>query len=191
MAAVVFVLLLLNANRVERRSPEPPAAGAATRPAPTAPPKTPATPAPTPSPTPAPTPPLETSRFVVPVEATPEPTATPTPEPTPTPPAPPATSCVEATWRAFDSPAVLGEVLVEITATSHCGRDLEPLEVWFRVSTFQNGALIHTREGHPFDPLHRDRQVKATIVVPGAVSLYDHIDVEVTAPTKQSTRSRP
>jgi hypothetical protein len=85
-------------------------------------------------------------------------------------------------WRAYNSPVAFGEVNVEVEAANHCGRRLEPLEVWFRVTAWQGGKTIYVRDGHPFDPLDPGFPVTAVIVVPGDVSIYDRIDVEVTSP---------
>jgi hypothetical protein len=188
LAAAVLAYLALTSRR-----PAPPRPCVATAPAtgPTEPAQTAApTPAPTetPTPEPTPTPAIESSRAVLPWDGSPTPT--PTPEPTPTRFPEPSGSCVTARWRWFNSPTVFGEILVEVTATNRCARELGPLEVWFEVTTYQNGALIWTRSGHPFDPVDPGHEVKATIAVPGDVSIYDRVEVRVTAPVGPDAPSR-
>ncbi len=175
---VLFIVLSSRRDEQPQTSPTPPAPipTAAAAPAATV------TPTETPTPEPTPTPAVETSTVTVPWHEEATPTPTPTEEPVAARRPEDAGSCVSARWRVYNSPTVFGEIHVEITASSRCTRTLEPLEVWFRVSTFQKGTLIMTRDGHPFDRLEPGREVTAVIAVPGDLSIYDQVDVEVTAP---------
>lgn len=138
------------------------------------------------APTPTPEPPV-TRHMTVVVPWNAEPTPSPTePEPTDTPaprPEPSATpgiaECVAIRWSAEMSPADIGQVLVEVHATNRCGRNLEPLDVWFEVAGYRNGDLIQTASGHLFDPLWRDAEGTAMIGLPGSTDWYDEIRVAV------------
>jgi hypothetical protein len=116
-------------------------------------------------------------------EPTPSPTAreeepTIRPEPSPTPETP---ECVAVSYSAGVVPGTLGGVLIDIRAENRCGRDLGPLDVWFWVGGYRNGDLVQTVRGHPFDPIQRDGEGKATIVLPGSLDWYDRIEVRVIA----------
>ncbi len=108
---------------------------------------------------------------------TPEPTGTPTPRPEPTG-TPSVAECVAYRWSAEASPANVAEVLVEIHATNRCGRDLEPLEVWFEITGYHNGEPVQSVRGHPFDPLPKDGDGTVRIGLPGSADWYDEIRVE-------------
>ena len=116
-----------------------------------------------------------------------EPTPEPTPaevEETPTPRrAPPPTlsvsECIAIRWSSGMSPVAFGQVLVEVHAANRCGRDLEPLEVWFEVSGSRRGDIVQSVRGHLFDPLPRDGDGKALIALPGSADWYDEITVVV------------
>jgi hypothetical protein len=73
--------------------------------------------------------------------------------------------------------------MVDVRASNHCGRDLGPLEVWFRVSGYRQGDLVQSVLGHPFDPLPRDGETEVHIVLPGSIDWYDRIEVQVTPPS--------
>lgn len=147
----------------------------------------PALPSPTTAPTPSPEAPVERHRTVVlPWES--EPTPSPIPleqdptrrrDPSPT---PEASECVAVTYSAGVLPGSLGRILVDIRAENRCGRDLGPLDVWFWVGGYRQGDLIQSVRGHPFDPIPRDGEGKAAIVLPGSIDWYDRIDVRVMAP---------
>jgi hypothetical protein len=140
---------------------------------------------PTAVPTQTPEAPVEQhSTFVLPWES--EPTPSPTPEPTPRPepsPTPEVPECVAVSYSAGYVPGRLGGVLVDIRAENHCGRDLAPLDVWFWVGGFRQGDLVQSVRGHPFDPIARGGEGKASIVLPGSIDWYDRIDVRVIAPS--------
>jgi hypothetical protein len=106
-----------------------------------------------------------------------EPTVRPGPSPTPETP-----ECVAVSYSAGVVPGRLGGVFVDIQAKNLCGRDLGPLEVWFWVGGYRQGDLIQSVRGHPFDPIPRDGEGKAAIVLPGSIDWYDRIDVRVVAP---------
>jgi hypothetical protein len=127
------------------------------------------------------------STFFLPWESepTPSPTApeeepTVRPDPSPTPEVP---ECVAISYSAGYVPGRLGGVLVDIRAENRCGRDLAPLDVWFWVGGFHQGDLVQTVRGHPFDPIPRNGEGKAAIVLPGSIDWYDRIEVRVIAPS--------
>jgi len=119
------------------------------------------------------------------VEPTPTPTLlqfekrqTPTPKPTPRP-TTPVSHCVEASSSTSISPAAPGLVLVEVTARNYCGRVLAPVDVWFRVTGYRHGAVVHTVMGHSFDPIAVGDRAVTVIGLPGSIDWYDRIDVQV------------
>jgi len=79
-------------------------------------------------------------------------------------------------------PGTLGQILVDVRLENRCGRDLGPFDVWFWVGGYREGDLIETVRGHPFDPIPREGQGNAAIVLPGSIDWYDRIDVQVIAP---------
>lgn len=74
-------------------------------------------------------------------------------------------------------PGTLGRILVDVQLENRCGRDLAPLEVWFWVGGYRNGELVQSVSGHPFDPIARDGEGRASIVLPGSMDWYDRIEV--------------
>jgi hypothetical protein len=180
---VVLVALALVALWVERQRlrpvPEPPIAMS-----------THAATAPPPSPFPSPTPILEPlgerhTTVVVSWQSEPTPSPTPTLEPTlrPRPSRPPQVDqCVLLTYSAGVLPGTLGRILVDIRLENRCGRDLGPLDVWFWVGGYRQGDLVQSVRGHPFDPIARGEEGKASIVLPGSIDWYDRIDARVIAP---------
>ncbi len=107
------------------------------------------------------------------------PTDTPEPEVEPT---PSFDECLPFRVEAYDSPGRLGQVIVEIWATNRCGRDLGPLDVWFRVSGIRGGLPERWVDAHPFDAPLRGREVHVTVALPGAVDYYERIEVRPFAP---------
>ncbi|MBI4916142.1 MAG: hypothetical protein HY825_09870 [Acidobacteria bacterium] len=107
------------------------------------------------------------------------PTDTPEPEIEPT---PSFDECLPFRIEAYDSPGRLGQVIVEIWATNRCGRDLGPLDVWFRVSGLRDGIPERWVDAHPFDAPLRGREVHVTVALPGAVDYYERIEVRPFAP---------
>ena len=181
LAAVVLWVV------VGARSRAPGLAQTAVRVHPGAPPATPPPPRALPSPTAAPVEKVVTRRttVVLPWDAEPTPSPTP-PEPTepptatPEPTSPPAVEqCVTIRWSAGMSPATIAQVLVEIDATNRCGRDLEPLDVWFEIAGYRQGDLVQSVCGHLFDPLPKDGDGTAMIGLPGSADWYDEIRVAV------------
>lgn len=114
-----------------------------------------------------------------------EPTATatsavpPRRRPTATPAIP---QCVAIAWAARQG--TLTQVLVDIEAENRCGRDLEPLDVWFEVSGYRRGDLIHSVRGHLFDRLYRGAIGRATVALPGSADWMDTIHVAVLDPER-------
>jgi len=146
-----------------------------------------------PSPTPAPTPsPEPTQVFIFPEEPTPLPTARPTITPTPSPvpeprrrrptPKPGLQSCLRYTASAHQSSAAWGNILVEIEVVNHCGRILEPMEIWFEVSGIREGSIVQSVRGHAFDSLWEGRSETVTIGLPGSLDWYDDVRVELLPP---------
>ncbi len=168
LAALVLMVIL----QVPPPAPAPPAPGPTPTPAPTPPPS------PTPTPEPSKT---GTARFVVSWATVPAPTPPPLEEvpprgvePTPT---PPPSECVTLTWSVGTIPRKLGGILVDVDLRNGCGRDLAPLDVWFQVNGYRHGDLVQSVRGHPFDPIERDGEGKAHIVLPGSYDWYDRIEV--------------
>ena len=117
--------------------------------------------------------------------------AQPTPIPAATPPSPsrarpsrtPAVyECVAVTHSVGVLPGTLGRILVDVRLHNRCGRDLAPLEVWFRVDGYRHGELVQSVSGHPFEAIARDGEGKASIVLPGSIDWYDRIDVAPAPP---------
>lgn len=113
------------------------------------------------------------------ITATPLPTATATPTPrrpriTPT---PSLADCLHYTASAGQSTAAWGQILVDIEVDNRCGRDLAPLDVWFEVRGWHDGAVVQTVRGHPFDTLYRGGHGSITIGLPGSLDWYDRIQV--------------
>ncbi|HVN31875.1 MAG TPA: hypothetical protein VMT45_07800 [Thermoanaerobaculaceae bacterium] len=180
VAIVVLAIVALWVGR-QRWRPVPEAPMARPTPAETA---RPAAPAPASTPIPEP---LEERHSTVIVPWAPEPTPSPTPEREPTARprasrAPRVDECVLLTYSAGVLPGTLGQILVDIRLENHCGRDLGPLDVWFWVGGFRQGDLVQSVRGHPFDPIARGEEGKASIVLPGSIDWYDRIDARVIAP---------
>ena len=182
--ALIAVLVLAIALLWLTRGPQHPAPLPVPSPMPAS---TAAPPSPTAAPTPSPEPPLERhSTVVLPWESEPTPSPTaPEQEPTMRPgpsPTPEVSECVAVTYSAGVLPGTPGRILVDVRLENHCGRDLGPLEVWFWVGGYRQGDLVQSVRGHPFDPIPRGGEGKASIVLPGSIDWYDRIDVQVIAP---------
>jgi hypothetical protein len=185
--AVALGLGAFATRDIWRRRPGVPASGAAPSPAHRA-----ATPAarrlpaaalPAPPATATATPSFETSSVTL--SWRPEPTATAVAaaprrrQPTATPAVP---QCVAIGWASRQG--TLTNVLVDIEAENRCGRDLEPLEVWFEVSGSRQGDLVQSARGHLFDRLHRGGTGRATIALPGSADWMETIQVVVLDPSR-------
>jgi hypothetical protein len=137
--------------------------------------------APQPSPTPVPTvAPRESATYVVPWSAV----ATPTPAPSraEAPTHPPRSTrapqpCVEYTWTAADSPAVVGQMLVEIRIRNRCGRVLQPLEVLFRAEGWRDGQAVYSAQGNLLEKTYPDSVRTVMVALPGSSSYFDRIQV--------------
>jgi hypothetical protein len=180
LLALVFVLARF-ASRRQAGEPPPAAAfateGAALPPLvedePTAPPGGAANPAPGRAPR------AGSAEYVVPwrtgVPATPtpwEPLPTPTRWPTPAP-----RPCVEYSFEWGDSPAVIGQILVEVRVRNRCGRKLEALEVMFRAEGIRGGDTIYSGQGNLLEPIYPDSVRTVMIALPGASTFYDSVTV--------------
>jgi hypothetical protein len=138
-------------------------------------------PSPTLSPTsaPSPAPAAGRSSFVVPW--VPLPPASPPPDQPAVAPPPRATEapqpCVEYTWGVSDSPAVLGQVLVEIRVRNRCGRVLQPLEVMFRAEGFRSGDSIYSAQGNLLEKIYPNSVRTVMVALPGSTSFFDHVEV--------------
>jgi hypothetical protein len=127
------------------------------------------------------------STYVVTWESEGKPAPTPwRPEPTPTRwPTPSPRPCVEYTWQWGDSPAVIGQLLVEIRARNRCGRKLEALEVMFRAEGRKGGDLIYSGQGNLLEPIYPDSVRTVMIVLPGSRTYFDDIEVvPINPPTR-------
>lgn len=178
--AFLLLVLLVVFQIVRARHRSPPATQAATLPSPTATASVGRRPLP-PSATPAP---LEMASDWVVVE--PEATSTPTPLPTAEParprlptPTPTVPQCVAVRWSAAQSSVTLGQVLISAELTNHCGRELQPLQVWVSAAGYRQGALVQAAYGHPFDVLTPGHSEEVTIGLPGSLDWYDHLSVEI------------
>jgi hypothetical protein len=145
------------------------------------------TPAGAPEPPPSPSPTAEPaggqSSYVVPWSAAPTrapeapptpaaPWAPPTPRPTPAP-----QPCVEYTWDVSDSPAVAGQILVEIRVRNRCGRVLQPLEVLFYAQGWRQGNAIYSAQGNLLEKIYPDSVRTVMVALPGSTSFYDRVEV--------------
>jgi hypothetical protein len=116
------------------------------------------------------------------------PTTTPTPwvpgapapprrrEPSPT---PSAADCISATYEAVQFLTAGATVMVNIRATNRCRRVLQPTEVLFRVSGYRDGDLVQTAQGSPFEEIYPGRSTDFGIGLPGSITWYDRLTVEV------------
>jgi hypothetical protein len=119
------------------------------------------------------------SSYVVPWAATPSVLpATPGPEAAPPPRATRSPQpCVEYTWTADDSPAVLGQMLVEIRVKNRCGRVLQPLEVLFRAEGWHAGSPVYSAQGNLLEKIYPDSVRTVMIALTGSTSYYDRVEV--------------
>lgn len=90
--------------------------------------------------------------------------------------------CVTLRYSADVLPGTLGQILVDIRLENRCERDLGPLDVWFWVGGYRQGDLVQSVRGHPFDPIARGAEGRASIVLPGSIDWYDRIDVHLMGP---------
>jgi hypothetical protein len=119
------------------------------------------------------------AEYVVPWRAAAPPTATPwLPAPTPTRrPTPAPRPCVEYSWTWGDSPAVIGQILVEVRIRNRCGRRLEAIEVMFRAEGIRGGDTIYSGQGNLLEPIYPDSVRTVMIALPGARTFYDAVEV--------------
>ena len=107
--------------------------------------------------------------------------ANPTPwNPVPTPtrwPTPAPRSCVEYSFEWGDSPAVIGQILVEVRVRNRCGRKLEAVEVMFRAEGIRGGDTIYSGQGNLLEPIYPDSVRTMMIALPGASTFYDAVRV--------------
>jgi len=181
-AAVVVLVVLFAAlalRNTDRKAAETP-------PPPPTPGEQPATPSP-PVPTATSTELVEYSSEWLTVEA---PTATPSPWPTLRPPAtatarpdpsptPLTSDCVISRWTARQVFRPSALVMVEIEAVNRCNRDLGPLDLWFEITGWRQGAHVQSVRGHPFDRIRRGRSEIIAVGLPGSIDWYDEITVEI------------
>lgn len=150
-------------------TPRPPATPS---PRPTSPPEATATPSPTSTPPATPT--------------APSPTPTPTPWPTTPPrqrPAPRTTpapaQCVEVRWSAGGRGSRFGAILIQADLVNRCGRDIGQLEVFLRATGWRDGGVVQSRTTHPLRDIPRNSRVPVAFDLPGSMSWYDEITLEV------------
>ncbi len=85
--------------------------------------------------------------------------------------------CVEYTWQAADSPAIAGQILVEIRIVNRCGRVLQPLEVLFRAEGWRDGRTIYSAQGNLLERIYPDSVRTVMIALPGSTSFFDRVAV--------------
>ncbi len=181
VASAVVALAILGMMLRGHRQAEPPVPPRPALPQPTAvrptpsPTPTPETPTPTPSPRPVR---VEGSTFIELPAASPTPPLTPTPETGPAPRRLSECLTIESS-SARQSVAAWGRILVEVEVGNHCGRDLEPLEVWVEVAGYRDGSLVQSVRGHPFEELRDGDSAEVTIGLPGSLDWYDRVAVRV------------
>lgn len=138
----------------------------------------------TPTPTPTPTVLIEEESEWW-VAANPEitPTRWPTAPRSPTRRPPTATprisECVEYRWSAVQVFRPSAQVKVEISAVNGCNRDIGPLELFFEITGWREGALVQSVRGHPFDAIRRRHSGVIVVGLPGSIDWYDRIGVEI------------
>lgn len=180
---VLSVVVLVGQVSRSRAPVEPPAAS----PTPTVTPAAAASaPSPTASPSPSPT-------------GTPEPewrppTGTPTWTPVPWPPVEPTPTrtpsprrtladCIDFRWTTLQTwVPPQAWVNVQIDVFNRCGRDVDPLDLWFEVRGYRQGDLVQVARGHPFDRVSTRFTTQLTIGLPGSQDWYDRITVEIVEP---------
>jgi hypothetical protein len=125
----------------------------------------------------------QTSEWLV--AASPE--ITPTPWPTaplpptrrPPTPTPQISECVDYRWSAIQVFTPSAQVKVEITAVNRCNRDIGPLDLFFEITGWREGARVQTVRGHPFDAIRRRHSEIIVIGLPGSIDWYDKITVTI------------
>ncbi len=68
---------------------------------------------------------------------------------------------------------------MEIEAVNRCPRDLGPLDLWFEITGWRQGARVQSVRGHPFDQISKGRSGIIAIGLPGSIDWYDEITVEI------------
>jgi len=105
------------------------------------------------------------------------------PEPTPTRwPTPAPQPCLEYSWQVSDSPAVIGQVLVEVQVRNRCGRKLEALDVIFRADGIRGGDVIYTAQGNLLESIYPDSVRTVMIALPGSRTFFDTVAVAPIGP---------
>lgn len=115
------------------------------------------------------------------------PEITPTPWPTAPPPAtrrpatptPRISECVDYRWSAVQVFNPSAQVKVEITAVNSCSREIGPLDLFFEITGWREGARIQTVRGHPFNAIRRRHSEIIVVGLPGSIDWYDRISVEI------------
>jgi hypothetical protein len=75
-----------------------------------------------------------------------------------------------------------GQALVEIQIVNHCRRDLAPTDLYFRVAGYRNGGLVQEVRAHPLETVYRNHVGRVTVGLPGSLSWYDRVEVELIEP---------
>jgi len=110
---------------------------------------------------------------------TPWPTAPPPPTRRPTTVPPRLSECVDFRWSAIQVFNPSAHVMVEIRAVNRCNRDIGPLDLFFQITGWREGARIQTARGHPFGAIRRRHSEIIAIGLPGSIDWYDKISVEI------------
>jgi hypothetical protein len=125
----------------------------------------------------------ETSNWVVAespeITPTPWPTAPPPPTRRPPTPTPRIAECVDYRWSAVQVFSPSAQVKVEISAVNSCNRDIGPLDLFFEITGWREGARVQTVRGHPFDAIRRRHSGVIVVGLPGSIDWYDRISVEI------------
>jgi len=110
---------------------------------------------------------------------TPWPTAPPPPTRRPPTPTPRIAECVDYRWSAVQVFSPSAQVKVEISAVNSCNRDIGPLDLFFEITGWREGAHVQTVRGHPFDAIRRRHSGIIVVGLPGSIDWYDRISVEI------------
>ena len=177
VGGIIVLIVLMNRPHPSVGPPPVPAA---------TPPPAAVPPSPSPTPTPTATPETVDDSVWVPLEeatATPWPTLPPFPTPTPRRTAAPSyESCLHYTARAHQSVAAWGQILVDIELENECGRDFEPLDIWFEITGYRDGAVVQSVRGHPFFRVEDGNSAHLSIGLPGSLDWYDDVEVRLIPP---------
>jgi hypothetical protein len=113
------------------------------------------------------------------ITPTPWPTAPPPSTRRPPTPTPRVAECVDYQWSAVQVFRPSAQVKVEISAVNGCNRDIGPLDLFFEITGWREGAHVQSVRGHPFDAIRRRHSEVIVVGLPGSIDWYDRISVEI------------